>query len=142
MVQGSLAAGPWESQVECLCHSVGCILGPLVEDHVQGRLLAQGVLRQPAWEPTSPHSHQLPAPYIHTHIMIHMRSVQRCIALAQLLVVQNVPVISIHWGMPQEERCVRDGEDVFCPSEEEIKKRPFNIFLLSFLTKAFSVSTV
>ena len=74
--------------------------------------------------------------------MIHMRSVQRCIALAQLLVEQNVPVISIHWGMPQEERCVKDGEDVLCPWEEEVTKRPFNIFLLSFLMKAFSVSTV
>ena len=67
MVQESLAAGPWESWVERLCQSVGCILGPLVEGHVQGRLWAQGVLREPAWEPTSPHSHQPPTPYIHTH---------------------------------------------------------------------------
>ena len=74
--------------------------------------------------------------------MIHMRSVQHYIALAQLLVEQNFPVISIHSGMPQEERCVRDREDVLCPWEEEVKKRPFNIFQLLILTKAFSVSTV
>ena len=74
--------------------------------------------------------------------MIHMRSVQHYIALAQLLVEQNFPVISIHSGMPQEERCVRDREDVLCPWEEEVKKRPFNIFQLFILTKAFSVSTV
>ena len=88
----------------------------------------------PSFSPT-------PAPYMHTHthIMIHMRSVQRCITLAQLLVEQNIPVISIHWGMPQKERCIKDGEDVLCPWEEEVTKRPFNIFLLSFLmTKVLS----
>ena len=74
--------------------------------------------------------------------MIHMRSVQHYIALAQLLVEQNFPVISIHSGMPQEERCVRDREDVLCPWEEEVKKSPFNIVQLFILTKAFSVSTV
>lgn len=33
-----------------------------------------------------------------------MKSVQRCVALAQLLVEQNFPAIGIHRGMPQEER--------------------------------------
>ena len=80
LVQGSLAAGPWESWVECLCHSVGYILGPLVEDHAQGRLWAQGVLRQPAWEPTSPHSHQ-PSPLIYTHTHTHNDPYEVCAAL-------------------------------------------------------------
>ncbi|KAJ8792053.1 hypothetical protein J1605_020112 [Eschrichtius robustus] len=38
------------------------------------------------------------------HVMILLRSVQRCIALARLLVEQNFPAIAIHCGMPQEER--------------------------------------
>ncbi len=33
-----------------------------------------------------------------------MKSVQRCIALAQLLVEQNFPAIAIHRAMPQDER--------------------------------------
>ena len=37
-----------------------------------------------------------------------MKSVQRCSALAQLLVEQNFPAIAIHRGMPQEERSVYD----------------------------------
>ncbi len=36
-----------------------------------------------------------------------MKSVQRCIALAQLLVEQNFPTIAIHRGMSQEERLSR-----------------------------------
>lgn len=43
-----------------------------------------------------------------------MKSVQRCIALAQLLVEQNFPAIAIHRGMPQEERRVGNGEDALC----------------------------
>lgn len=38
-------------------------------------------------------------------VVIFVKSVQRCIALAQLLVEQNFPAIAIHRGMPQEERC-------------------------------------
>ena len=37
-------------------------------------------------------------------MVIFVKSVQRCIALAQLLVEQNFPAIAIHRGMPQEER--------------------------------------
>lgn len=37
-------------------------------------------------------------------VVIFVKSVQRCIALAQLLVEQNFPAIAIHRGMPQEER--------------------------------------
>ncbi len=37
-------------------------------------------------------------------VIIFVKSVQRCIALAQLLVEQNFPAICIHRGMPQEER--------------------------------------
>ncbi len=36
-----------------------------------------------------------------------MKSVQRCIAMAQLLVEQNFPAIAIHRGMTQEERLSR-----------------------------------
>lgn len=37
-------------------------------------------------------------------VIIFVKSVQRCIALSQLLVEQNFPAICIHRGMPQEER--------------------------------------
>ena len=36
-----------------------------------------------------------------------MKSVQRCVALAQLLTEQNFPAIAIHRGMTQEERLSR-----------------------------------
>jgi hypothetical protein len=36
-----------------------------------------------------------------------VKSVQRCIAMAQLLVEQNFPAIAIHRGMTQEERLSR-----------------------------------
>ncbi|NXR73338.1 DX39B helicase, partial [Pycnonotus jocosus] len=39
-------------------------------------------------------------------VVIFVKSVQRCIALAQLLVEQNFPAIAIHRGMPQEERMI------------------------------------
>ena len=39
-------------------------------------------------------------------VIIFVRTVQRCIALSQLLVEQNFPAICIHRGMPQEERWV------------------------------------
>merc|ERR1711972_113725 len=37
-------------------------------------------------------------------VVIFVKSVQRCMALTQLLVEQNFPVIAIHRGMNQEER--------------------------------------
>jgi superfamily II DNA/RNA helicase len=40
-------------------------------------------------------------------VVIFVKSVQRCIALAQLLVEQNFPAIAIHRGMTQEERLTR-----------------------------------
>ncbi|XP_020629225.1 spliceosome RNA helicase Ddx39b [Orbicella faveolata] len=40
-------------------------------------------------------------------VIIFVKSVQRCSALAQLLVEQNFPAISIHRGMEQEERLSR-----------------------------------
>ena len=39
-------------------------------------------------------------------VVIFVKSVQRCIALAQLLVEQNFPAIAIHRAMTQEERFV------------------------------------
>ena len=39
-------------------------------------------------------------------VIIFVKSVQRCIALAQLLIEQNFPAICIHRGMEQEERWV------------------------------------
>lgn len=58
---------------------------------------------------------------MHTHkqVVIFVKSVQRCIALAQLLVEQNFPAIAIHRGMPQEERWVGDGEGVLYPWKEK-----------------------
>jgi ATP-dependent RNA helicase UAP56/SUB2 len=43
-------------------------------------------------------------------VVIFVRSVQRCVALAQLLVEQNFPAISIHRSMTQEERLKRYQE--------------------------------
>lgn len=40
-------------------------------------------------------------------VIIFVKSVQRCMALAQLLVEQNFPAIAIHRAMPQEERLSR-----------------------------------
>lgn len=42
--------------------------------------------------------------YCDVQVVIFVKSVQRCVALAQLLVEQNFPAIAIHRGMPQEER--------------------------------------
>jgi superfamily II DNA/RNA helicase len=39
--------------------------------------------------------------------VIFVKSVQRCIALSQLLVEQNFPTIAIHRGMNQEERLAK-----------------------------------
>lgn len=39
-----------------------------------------------------------------SQVVIFVKSVQRCMALAQLLVEQNFPAIAIHRGMAQEER--------------------------------------
>lgn len=52
-------------------------------------------------------SHMDTHPLSHTQVVIFVKSVQRCIALAQLLVEQNFPAIAIHRGMPQEERLSR-----------------------------------
>ena len=40
-------------------------------------------------------------------MVIFVKSVQRCVALAQLLIEQNFPAIAIHRGMTQEERLSR-----------------------------------
>jgi superfamily II DNA/RNA helicase len=40
-------------------------------------------------------------------VIIFVKSVQRCMALSQLLVEQNFPAICIHRGMPQEERLAK-----------------------------------
>ena len=40
-------------------------------------------------------------------MVIFVKSVQRCVALAQLLTEQNFPAIAIHRGMTQEERLSR-----------------------------------
>ncbi|XP_024877965.1 ATP-dependent RNA helicase WM6-like [Temnothorax curvispinosus] len=40
-------------------------------------------------------------------VVIYVRSVQKCMALAQLLTEQNFPAIEIHCGMTQEERLSR-----------------------------------
>ncbi|KAJ8966680.1 hypothetical protein NQ317_004662 [Molorchus minor] len=40
-------------------------------------------------------------------VVIFVKSVQRCVALAQLLTEQNFPAIGIHRGMDQKERLSR-----------------------------------
>ncbi|KAJ3614339.1 hypothetical protein NHX12_017913, partial [Muraenolepis orangiensis] len=40
-------------------------------------------------------------------VVIFVKSVQRCVALSQLLVEQNFPAVAIHRGMAQEERLSR-----------------------------------
>merc|ERR1712223_1466252 len=40
-------------------------------------------------------------------VVTFVKSVQRCVALSQLLIEQNFPAIAIHRGMPQEERLSR-----------------------------------
>lgn len=42
-----------------------------------------------------------------TQVVIFVKSVQRCMALAQLLTEQNFPAIGIHRGMTQEERLTK-----------------------------------
>uniref|UniRef100_A0A8L0DSJ6 Helicase C-terminal domain-containing protein n=1 Tax=Oncorhynchus mykiss TaxID=8022 RepID=A0A8L0DSJ6_ONCMY len=49
------------------------------------------------------HCHFLPC----LKVVIFVKSVQRCVALSQLLVEQNFPAIAIHRGMAQEERLSR-----------------------------------
>lgn len=61
------------------------------------RALGRGGCRAPP----HPHPPLIRAP---PKVVIFVKSVQRCIALAQLLVEQNFPAIAIHRGMPQEER--------------------------------------
>ena len=39
-------------------------------------------------------------------VIIFVKSIQRCMALAQLLVEQNFPAIAIHKAMTQDERYV------------------------------------
>jgi superfamily II DNA/RNA helicase len=40
-------------------------------------------------------------------VIIFVKSIQRCMALAQLLVEQNFPAIAIHKAMTQDERYVK-----------------------------------
>ena len=42
--------------------------------------------------------------FLRLQVIIFVKSVQRCMALAQLLVEQNFPAIAIHRAMTQEER--------------------------------------
>ena len=46
-------------------------------------------------------------PSLYFKVVIFVKSVQRCVALAQLLIEQNFPAIAIHRGMNQEERLSR-----------------------------------
>ena len=44
---------------------------------------------------------------VNIQVVIFVKSVQRCVALASLLIEQNFPAIAIHRGMTQEERLSR-----------------------------------
>ena len=55
-----------------------------------------------------------------------MKSVQRCVAMTQLLVEQNFPAIAIHRGMSQEERLSRYYyiiKDTDIPNKYEMRRR-------------------
>jgi len=45
--------------------------------------------------------------YANFQVVIFVKSVQRCMALANLLTDQNFPAIAIHRGMTQEDRLAR-----------------------------------
>ena len=52
-------------------------------------------------------NHFISIPNLWLQVVIFVKSVQRCVALAQLLIEQNFPAIAIHRGMSQEERLSR-----------------------------------
>lgn len=54
----------------------------------------------------TPHTHPLTPPVL-PQVVIFVKSVQRCVALATLLVDMNFPAIAIHRAMQQEERLSR-----------------------------------
>ena len=60
-------------------------------------------------------------------VVIFVKSVQRCMALAQLLIEQNFPAIAIHRGMTQEERLSR------YQSFKDFQKVSLSFILLRFL---------
>ena len=58
-------------------------------------------------------------------MVIFVKSVQRCVALAQLLIEQNFPAIAIHRGMTQEERLSRS---VISLAFRHVRVQVFNLF--------------
>lgn len=72
-------------------------------------------------------------------VVIFVKSVQRCMALAQLLTEQNFPAIGIHRGMTQEERLSRYQQ--FKDFQKVIKLKLGNQLrgLMNNLSRIFSV---
>ena len=77
-----------------------------------------------------------------------MKSVQRCVAMTQLLVEQNFPAIAIHRGMSQEERLSRYYyiiKDTDIPNKYEMRRRLNwikNKFCLMSFMKSFNLVLV
>ena len=79
-----------------------------------------------------------------------MKSVQRCVAMTQLLVEQNFPAIAIHRGMSQEERLSRYYyiiKDTDIPNKYEMRRRLLlnwikNKFCLMSFMKSFNLVLV
>ena len=64
-------------------------------------------------------------------VVIFVKSVQRCMALAQLLIEQNFPAIAIHRGMAQEERLSRYQQF------KDFQKVRFRFFIYFFFFAIF-----
>ena len=64
-------------------------------------------------------------------VVIFVKSVQRCMALAQLLIEQNFPAIAIHRGMAQEERLSRYQQF------KDFQKVRFRFFIYFFFCNFF-----
>lgn len=75
-------------------------------------------------------------------VVIFVKSVQRCMALAQLLTEQNFPAIGIHRGMVQEERLSRyqqfkDFQKVSDSRRQYLRVSLQIIFFLFFFCSVF-----
>lgn len=124
-----------------LCPVCRVHLGPSGGGPCAGRLWAQGVLKQPAWEPTSPHSHQ-PHPLIYTPTRNDPYEVCAALhCLAQLLSRQRLPNPFLsHWVYCR--KVSSEMGRMCCVLGRKRSKRPFKHFSAFHPAKAFSVSTV
>ncbi|KAL4629631.1 spliceosome RNA helicase DDX39B-like [Arapaima gigas] len=111
-VQEIFRMTPHEKQVMMFSATLSKEIRPVCRKFMQD--VITHLLRLPMLLPLPSLSHHAPAPQNISGgleesqiVVIFVKSVQRCVALAQLLVEQNFPAIAIHRGMPQEERLAR-----------------------------------